>query len=98
MIAAMHDPQGDLERKHIVQNKMLKDPNMDKTAYERANYLRDNQVTLKQIQGDDYQSEESDRLSDVSLDEFWKVEGAELEKERKKLKDEKKKDVFNRDG
>ncbi len=40
-------------------------------------------------------SEDSERLSDVSLDEFWKVEGEELEKERKKLKDERKKDVFN---
>ncbi len=85
----------DLERKHILQNKMLQNPDMDNKAYERAKNLRDNQVTLQQIQGDEYVSEDSERLSDVSLDEFWKVEGEELEKERKKLKDERKKDLFN---
>ena len=43
-------------------------------------------MTLQQIQGKDYVSEKSDEISDESLNEFWQVEGEELEKERNNLK------------
>lgn len=37
-------------------------------------------------------------MSDNSLNEFWKVEGDELEKERKKKKEDNKKEIFTNDG
>lgn len=37
-------------------------------------------------------------MSDNSLNEFWKVEGDELEKERKKMKEDNKKEIFTNDG
>ena len=55
-------------------------------GYMNAKYLKEHHVTLEQLQGKDYKaSEESDEMSDGTLNEFWHVEGAELEKERKDL-------------
>ena len=73
--------QPDLEKKLIVQAKKLEEN--DVPGYINAKYLKEHHVTLQQLQGKEFEDEESDEMSDGTLNEFWQVEGAELEKEKK---------------
>ena len=88
--------QPDLEKRLIVQTKKLQEKDLD--AYNKARYLKEEHVTLQLLQGEDYKSENGDdnkSISDESLNEFWKVEGAELEKERKRLQEQKQQILFS---
>ena len=50
--------------------------------------LKEENCTLKMIQGNDYESSEYEEISDDSLNEFWHKEAHELEEERKNIKNQ----------
>lgn len=52
-------------------------------------------MTLEQLQGAEYESSDDDYLSDDSLNEFWKVEGVELTREKKLHKERLKMLLFD---
>lgn len=79
----------DLKKKLIVQSRKLEQGDLQ--GYFNADYLKEHQVTLAQLQGKDYEydSDDSGDVSDESLNEFWKIEGKELERQKQKLKEER---------
>ena len=81
------DDKKDLQKKLIVQSKKLDDQDID--GYTDAQVLKEENITLRQIQGDDYESSADEEISDTDLNEFWHKEAHELEAERKELRDKK---------
>jgi len=68
-----------LKKKFIVQATRLRENDIE--GYVAAHGLKDDQVTLAEIEGAGHNYEDDD-ISDESLNEFWHKEASELEKER----------------
>lgn len=66
-------------------------------GFEKAKDLKEERITLEHLEGSDYQSsDDSEVLSDESLNEFWKIEKTELAKESKLHKERMKMMLFDK--